>query len=111
MEAEICAGSEAGREAAWMEKLVRDLDETTSIPILRMDNSAAEELSKTWKFHSKAKHIEIREMFLRNDMVLRNRLIIEHVPSKDNIADTLTKQLPKGAFMGHILGFGMMDKV
>ena len=44
-------------------------------------------------------------------MVLRNRLIIEHVLSKDNIADTLTKQLPKGAFIGHILGFRIMDKV
>jgi hypothetical protein len=27
MEAEICAGSDTGREAAWIEKLVMDLDE------------------------------------------------------------------------------------
>jgi hypothetical protein len=110
MEAEICAGSDAGREAAWMEKLVMDLDEKdlTNIPILRMDNAPAEELSKTWKSHSKAKHIEIRYMFLRNDMVLRNRLTVVHTPSKDNIADSLTKQLPREAFEKHIQGFGMV---
>jgi len=108
MEAEICAGSDAGREAAWMEKLVMDLDEKdlTNTPILRMDNAPAEELSKTWKSHSKAKHIEIRYMFLRNDMVLRNRLTVVHTPSKDNIADSLTKQLPSDAFEKHIRGVG-----
>jgi hypothetical protein len=73
MEAEICAASAARRHAAWMEKLVYDLKETTDIPVLRIDNTAAEELTKTWKSHSKAKHIEIREMFIRNDMVLRDR--------------------------------------
>ena len=80
-----------------MEKLVKDLGQSESVntPVLYIDNTIAEELSKTWKSHSKAKYIEIREMFLYNDMVLRNRLIIEHILSKDNIADTLTKQLPR----------------
>ena len=68
---------------------------------------AAEELSKTWKSHSKAKHIKIREMFLRNDIVLWNRLIVEHIPSKENIIDLLTKQLPKDQFLKHVKGFGM----
>jgi len=110
MEAEIYARSDAGREAAWMEKLVMDLDEKdlTNTPILRMDNAPAEELSKTWKSYSKAKYIEIRYMFLRNDMVLRNRLTVVHTPLKDNIADSLTKQLPRDAFEKHIQGFGMV---
>jgi hypothetical protein len=110
MEAEICAGSDIGREAAWMEKLVMDLDEKdlTNIPILRIDNTPAEELSKTWKSHSKAKHIKIRYMFLRNDIVLRNRLTVVYTPLKDNIADSLTKQLPREAFEKHIQGFGIV---
>jgi hypothetical protein len=61
MEAEIRAGSAAAREGAWFEKVVSDLGETTSIPVLKIDNSAAEELSRTWKSHSKAKHIEISD--------------------------------------------------
>ena len=98
MEAEIYAGSEAARQAAWMEKLLKDLDETPIIPILYIDNSAAKELLKTWKSHAKAKHIKIREMFIQNDMVLRNRLVVEHISLENNIADTLTKQLPKDWF-------------
>ena len=107
MEAEICAGSDVGREAAWMEKLVMDLDEKdlTNTPILHIDNAPTKELSKTWKSYSRAKHIEIRYMFLRNDMVLRNRLTVVHTPSKDNIADSLTKQLPRDVFKKHIQGF------
>ena len=61
---------------AWFEKLIKDLDERINTPILMIDNFAAKELAKTWKSHSKAKHIEIKEMFIRDDMVLRNRLIV-----------------------------------
>jgi len=43
---------------------VKDLNEKTNTLILMIDNAAAEELSKTWKSHSKAKHIEIKEMFI-----------------------------------------------
>ena len=107
MEAEICAGSDGARQAAWFEKMVKDLDEKTNIPILMIDNAAAEELAKTWKSHSKAKHIEIKEMFIRDDMVLRNRLVVQHTPSVENIADALTKQLPKPLFDRHIQGMGM----
>ena len=93
-----------------MEKLIMDLDEKdlTNTPILRMDNAPAKELSKTWKSYSKAKYIEIRYMFLRNDIVLRNRLTVVHTPLKDNIVDSLTKQLPRDAFEKHIQGFGMV---
>jgi len=80
---------------------------STIIPTLYIDNTAAEELSKTWKPHSKAKHIEIREMFIRNDTVLRNRLIVKHISSRDNIADGRTQQLPKDQFLRHMHGFGM----
>jgi hypothetical protein len=76
MEAEICASSKGARQVAWFEKLVKDLDERTNIPILIIDNATAEELTKTWKSHSKAKHIKIKEMFIRDDMVLRNRLVV-----------------------------------
>ena len=47
-------------------------------------------------------------MYLRNDIVLRNRLTVVHTSSKDNITDSLTKQLPRDAFKKHIQGFGMV---
>jgi hypothetical protein len=93
-----------------MEKLVIDLDkkDLTNTLILHMDNVPAKELSKTWKSYSKAKHIKIRYMFLRNNIVLRNRLTVVHTLLKDNIVDSLTKQLPRDAFEKHIQGFGMV---
>ena len=47
-------------------------------------------------------------MFLRNNIVLRNRLTIVYTPLKDNIVDSLTKQLPRDTFEKHIQGFGMV---
>jgi len=47
-------------------------------------------------------------MFLRKNIVLRNRLTVVHTPSKDNIADSLTKQLPRDVFKKYIQGFGMV---
>jgi hypothetical protein len=52
------------------------LDKRTNTPILIIDNIAAKELAKTWKSHSKAKHIKIKEIFIRDDIVLRNRLVV-----------------------------------
>jgi DNA-directed RNA polymerase specialized sigma subunit len=72
-----------------------------------IDNAAAKELSKTWKSHSKAKHIRIKEIFIRDDMVLRNKLVVHYTPSVKNIANALTKQLPKPLFERHIQGMGM----
>ena len=64
IEAEICAGNKGARQVAWFEKLVKDLDKRTNTPILIIDNAIAEELAKTQKLHSKAKHIKIKEMFI-----------------------------------------------
>ena len=47
-------------------------------------------------------------MFLRNNIVLRNRLTIVHTSLKDNIVDSLTKQLPRDTFEKYIQGFGMV---
>jgi len=86
---------------------VKDLDERTNTPILIIDNAAAEELAKTWKSYSKAKHIKIKEMFIRDDIVLRNRLVVHYTPSVENIANALTKQLLKPLFVWHLQGMGI----
>ena len=61
---------------AWFEKLIKDLDKRINTLILIINNSAAKELAKTWKLHSKAKHIKIKEMFIQDNIVLCNRLIV-----------------------------------
>ncbi|KAI1002158.1 hypothetical protein K3495_g6042 [Podosphaera aphanis] len=108
MEAEIMAASEGAGELAWMEKVCSDLGlKFDSPPTLRIDNEPAIDLSKATNFHTKAKHIEIRHFFIRNDMVQRNRIEVVHTPGTDQIADVLTKQLPKDQFRKLLRGFGL----
>ena len=91
IEAKICARSEGARQVAWFEKLIKDLDKRTNTPILIIDNAITEELAKTWKSHSKAKHIKIKEMFIRDNIVLYNKLVIQYIPNIKNIANALIK--------------------
>ena len=111
--AEVMAGCAGGKEMAWMEKLRADIDPTESayIPILFIDNQSGVEWSKDTKFHDKTKHIEIQYFFIRNDIVLRNRLKVQHVPGVDQIADILTKQLPFESFEKHRRSLGISEGI
>ena len=103
------AACEGGKEIAWMEKLRLDIDPTIEayIPTLYIDNRAAVDWSKDAKFHDKAKHIEIQYFYLRNDMVRRNRLKVQHTPGTEQMADILTKQLPIDLFQKHRKAMGL----
>jgi hypothetical protein len=102
-----------------MGKVARDLgesdggdDSTIYTPTLFMltlhcDNLGAVNLMQDSKFHSKAKHIDIRHMFIRNDMAQKNRLKVMHIAGKDQIADVLAKQLPIDAFRRHCKAIGL----
>jgi hypothetical protein len=99
MDLEIIAANEGAKEAAWLEKVIDDLGERERgsdpyIPTLYCDNLGGIDLMKDMKFHNKAKHIEIRYFFIRNDMVQRDRLRVQAIESKEQVADALTKQLP-----------------
>jgi hypothetical protein len=97
MDAEVITGHKRAKEAAWMEKVINNLSKRGPepyIPTLYYDNLGATQLMKDTKFHARAKHIEICYFYIRNDIVRRNRLRIEQIPSKDQVADILTKQLP-----------------
>jgi hypothetical protein len=110
MDAEIIAGHEGAKEAAWMEKVTNDLGERglePYIPTLYCDSVAATQLMKDTKFHARAKHIEIRYFYIRNDMVQRNRLQIQLIPSKEQVADILTKQLPYEGHWRHAQAMGL----
>jgi hypothetical protein len=86
MDAEVIAGHEGAKEAAWMEKVTNNLGERglePYIPTLYCDNLGATQLIKDIKFYARAKYIEIRYFYIWNNMVRRNRLRIEHIPLKD----------------------------
>ena len=109
-EAEFISASEASKEAAWLEKLSIDLNESNDTPpTLYCDNQGAIDLIHDHKFHSKSKHIDIRCNFIRNDMLEKGRLKIAHIPGKEQPADMLTKQLPIDQFKSMLRTLGVRE--
>ena len=109
-EAEFISASEASKEAAWLEKLSFDLNESNDTPpTLYCDNQGAIDLIHDHKFHSKAKHIDIRCNFIRNDMIETGRLKVAHIPGKQQPADMLTKQLPIDQFKAMLRTLGVRE--
>jgi hypothetical protein len=111
MEVEIMAASEGARSAVWLKKLTRDLgerdDDNPFVPTLYYNNKGTVDLSYDTKHHQKAKHIKTRYLFVRNNMVQRDRLKVVHIPGKDQPRDMLTKQLPIDQFTKHCVTLGI----
>jgi hypothetical protein len=108
-EAEYVAGYKATQEIIWIQNMINDLRikslETTSTPLL-IDNNAALKLTRNPELHDRTKHIELKYHFLR-EMTLSGRINTQRVSSKDNLADLLTKPLPRDTFEILINGLGM----
>lgn len=83
MEAEIMVACEGAKEAAWLEKITLDLGERSIsnpfVPTLHCDNYGGVQWMEKTQFHAKVKHIETKWMFIRNDMVWKNRLTVSHI--------------------------------
>lgn len=63
---------------------------------LRGDNESAIALTKNTKNHARAKHIAIKEHYIR-ERVKEGDISIEHIPTEENMADIFTKPLPRPA--------------
>ena len=66
-------------------------------PCLWCDNLGATYLSANPVFHARTKHIEIDFHFVR-ERVANKQLDVRFIPSKEQIADGLTKALPTRSF-------------
>ena len=109
-EAKYVSAGKACQQALWMKQALVDYDiRLDDFPIM-CDNKGAIDLSKNPVQHSRTKHIEIRHQFLR-DNVQKGHISIEKVPSKENIADILTKPLKRETFNYLRLGLGMMEHI
>jgi hypothetical protein len=91
-EAELYAGTMAAQEARWLCFLLAELGFPQQPPTLWCDNQSTIALTKDPVFHNRSKHIQIRDFFIR-DLVQRGELVVQHIPTEDNIADIFTKAL------------------
>ena len=64
---------------------------------LQMDNEAARIFCSGSAAKTRLKHIDCRQHFVRT-LRDRNIMVAAHVDSKDNLADILTKILPRPTF-------------
>jgi hypothetical protein len=99
-QAEVLASTDAVRQAEWLRQLLEDLGLGLAtgdpLPILN-DNMGAVLLAKHPHNHAGTKHFDIRTNYLREKREDKT-ISLDHVPSKDNEADILTKGLPAEQF-------------
>eukprot|EP00253_Pinus_taeda_P015305 PITA_15305 len=96
--AEYVAAASCCTQLLWMMKTLQDFQITCTPPIsILCDNTSAINISKNPVMHSKTKNIPIKYHFLR-EQVLKQKVKLEYVPSKEQVADILTKPLPKETF-------------
>ena len=111
-EAEYMSQTQATKEVIWLSKLLKELHSnvTNEIPaldaptyclvttIIYCNNQKAQALAKNSTSHARSKHIDIQHHFVKNK-VQNNTLELRHVASNDQVADGLTKPLPKDKFL------------
>lgn len=105
-EAEFMAATAAACQAVWLRKLLSQITECNIGPVmLFIDNKSAIDLAKYPVFHGRRKHIDIRYHFIR-ECVENGEIVIKHVCSEEQRADSLTKALTSVKFeiMRNLLG-------
>ncbi|KAH9646463.1 retrovirus-related pol polyprotein from transposon RE2 [Citrus sinensis] len=92
-ESEYRALSAASSKLSWLQSLFSELN-ITKLPtsVLWCDNQSAGDLPRNLVFHSKSKHIELDIHYIR-DKVLNKELEVRYIPTKEQVADVLTKPL------------------
>ena len=95
-----------------MKKFITDLGlvPTVSYPIpLFFDNNGAIAQAKEPRSHQKSKHI-LRHFHLIREIVTRGDVVVERVPSIENVANPLTKPLTQEVFERYCTTMGLMHK-
>ncbi|KAG5890023.1 hypothetical protein JTB14_012102 [Gonioctena quinquepunctata] len=93
-EAEILAANEATKEIILLSRLSEGIIGLKHVPILQVDNSAAVRLAQNPEFHRRTKHISIKYFFIPEN-ISEGKLSVQQRPLEEQIADMMTKSLPR----------------
>ena len=92
-EAEYVALSTATQECMWMQKLLSELGNPPDGPTTILeDNQSSIAMARNPQFHGRAKHIDIKHHFVR-EQVTNGSIALQYCPTNDMLADILTKGL------------------
>lgn len=106
-EAEYKALTSAAKEAVWSRRCLEEFGQKQNSPTtVYCDNSGAIALTNNPVFHARTKHIAVHHHYIR-DTVAEGEIVVQHVGTKDNVADALTKSLPVEALKRHCQTMGL----
>ncbi|KAJ0912241.1 putative RNA-directed DNA polymerase [Helianthus annuus] len=92
----------------WLQNQLLDFGITALKTPLMLDSQAAENIIKNPVSHSTTKHIDIRHHFVR-DCYEKGLISLHHVPTKDQLADVLTKAVDTATFESLVFRIGMLN--
>ncbi|KAG7570487.1 Integrase catalytic core [Arabidopsis thaliana x Arabidopsis arenosa] len=106
-EAEYRAVANTASEVQWLCSLLTELKiPLPTAPVIYCDNIGATYLCANPVFHSRMKHIALDYHFVRNQ-IQSGMLRVSHVSTHDQLADTLTKPLPRSQFQQACVKIGV----
>jgi hypothetical protein len=92
-EAEYTATVHAGKEALWLRTFMTELGYDMAGPTcVNIDSQSALAVAQNPEHHSRMKHIDIKHHWIR-EKVAHKQIGLTYVPSRENVADILTKGL------------------
>ena len=82
----------------WLRRLLADMGiGCVAATKIYEDNQGAIDLSHNPKHHSRTKHIDVAHHFTR-ELIVTKQIDVEYIPTGENVADIMTKALPRVKF-------------
>ena len=106
-EAEYLAAAACCSQMLWIKQQLRDFGIKFECVPIYCDNTSAICISKDPVHHSRVKHIHIRHHFLKDNVENKN-IIVKHVNTNEQVADIMTKPLPREQHEKMRLELGMI---